>query len=52
MHVSWFLGFLDIRHFQTLSAILREQKQAFSGKIRQNQAKTGIFRGMVLHDLP
>ena len=43
-YVSWFLGFLAIRHFQAFSAILREQHQAFSGTFRQNQALSGIFK--------
>ena len=41
-----------IRHFQALSAILREQNQAFSGTLGQNQTLSGIFRGMILHELP
>ena len=51
-YVSWFLGFLGIRQFQALSAILREQNQAFSGTFRQSQALPGKIRGMILHDLP
>ena len=39
----WFLGFLRIRHFQALSAILREQ-------IRHFQAKSGTFRHFQGHD--
>ena len=52
MYVSWFLGFLGMKHFRALSAVLREQYQPCSGIVRQNQALSGIFRGMILQDLP
>ena len=36
-YFSWFLGFLGIRHFQAISAIISEQNEALSGKIRHFQ---------------
>ena len=50
VHVSRFLGILDINHFQALSTILREQNQAFSGKIRHFDTKSGTFKQFQAHD--
>ena len=52
IYVSWYLGFLGMRHFQALSAILREQIGHSQALEQQNLALSGIFRGMILHDMP
>ena len=51
IYILLFLGFPGIRHFQALSAILREQNQTLSGKIRHFQAFSGACFCMICHDL-